>query len=328
MAWSEASLHRWILELERKSEGAKVTCGQPGSDAAVLGAGLDRPVLCVDQVVEGRHFTRAAPPAAVGHKAAARALSDLAATASVPRALLLTVRADDRPGVAEDEAWLRAVITAVWQTGRELGAPLVGGDISAGDGPTSFGVTALGDFQFAGQPPGREHARVGDVVLLTGPVGGSLLERHLAIAPPLVQGRWLYAHGARTLMDVSDGLALDLSRIAARSGVSIELVAERVPIHPDAHRMARESGRSPLEHALGDGEDHELIVITDPEGARVMLDDRSGTVPALCVIGHVTSQEEVGLWIRATKDGASRRFGTEAERGSGYLHGYPPEQKR
>ena len=95
------------------------------------------------------------------------------------------------------------------------------------------------------------------MVLLTGPVGGSRLGRHLRISPRVDEGAWLHARGARALMDVSDGLALDLSRIARASGVAIEL--QDVPVHRDARRLARTTGRPPQVHALTDGEDHELL---------------------------------------------------------------------
>ena len=305
MTWSERSLHAWLLANCAPPPGT--AAGAPGSDAVVLTRPLDRPVACADQVVEGRHFEPDVPGRSIGAKAACRALSDLAATAATPRALLCTLRA----APTEEEARLRAILAGVRDAGAEFGAPLVGGDVSAGDGPLGVAVTALGAFEFEGRPPGREQARPGDAVLLTGPVGGSLLGRHLAIRPRLEWGRRLFAAGARAMIDVSDGLALDLSRIARRSGVSVRLELSAVPVHEDARRRAEQSGRSALEHALTDGEDHELVACLSPgdaEAARTAL-------PALHAIGHV--EEGEGLWVRSAPDEAWQPWSGRA----GYVHG-------
>ena len=111
-----------------------------------------------------------------------------------------------------------------------------------------FSVAALGELRSKGQPPSRDRVRAGDLILLTGPVGGSRLGRHLRIRPRIDEGRWLWQKGARAMTDLSDGLARDVARLADRSGVAIDI--EQVAIHRDARRAARSSGRSALEHAL------------------------------------------------------------------------------
>ncbi|MFT5288539.1 MAG: thiamine-monophosphate kinase [Planctomycetota bacterium] len=326
MNWSESRLHDYIIELRAGADEGGCVVGEPGSDAAVLATGLKRPVLCVDQLVEGRHFMAEASPEDVGRKAAGRALSDLAATAATPRALLLTLRADDglTSGETASEEWLRAVLRGVWASGHAYGAPLVGGDIAAGDGPTSLAVTALGEFEFAGVPPGREHARAGDVVLLTGALGGSILGRHLCIHPRLEEGRWLYARGARAMMDVSDGLALDLTRVARRSGVDIQLELDQVPVHADAHRLAKSDQVSALDHALSDGEDHELIAFAGEADALALLTEGCPLMPELRRIGRVVErlsgpERESGqeLWVRS---GSKASWSPFKGRG-GYVHG-------
>jgi len=250
MAWNEDRIHRAL-----RRHAPRGLLGSALHDAAVLRAGLRHPVLCVDQVVEGVHVLAGAPARAIGRKAAARALSDLAATAARPVALLCTLAVP----AARTEAWVLALIDGVRREARRHGAELVGGDLSATSGPFVVGVSALGDFELAGRPPGRDRARAGQRVVVTGALGGSLLGRHLRIEPRLDAGRALARAGATALMDVSDGLAWDLFRLARAAGVAIELELERVPLHRDARRRARTSGRTPLDHALHDGEDHELL---------------------------------------------------------------------
>jgi thiamine-monophosphate kinase len=285
MAWDEDGLHRWLARRRAPSE----LSGSPGHDAAVLRARGGRPVVCVDQCIEGVHYEARTPASMAGAKAAARALSDLAATAARPRALLLALGA---PARAQD-AHLRALITAVDREGRRHGAPLVAGDLAHSSGPLTMAVTALGELPGRARPPGRDRARAGQSLVLTGPVGGSGLGRHLAIRPRLAEGAWLYARGATALMDVSDGLAWDVFRLARAAGVRIDL--HDVPVHRDAVRAARRSGRAPREHALHDGEDHELLATLDAPALARVLREAPRHCPGLAVIGAVRAGQ--GLCI-------------------------------
>jgi len=305
--WREDRIHAWLAQ--RGVSLAGITVGSQGHDAAVLGATSARTVVCCDQTIEGVHFTSDTSARAVGRKAAGRALSDLAATAATPRALLLALSAPASTG----ERWMREAIRGVDEHARRFDAALVGGDLAAADGPRSLSVTAIGDLAGRRTPPGRDRARAGDVVLITGPVGGSRARRHLRIEPRIAAGKWLFARGCTALMDVSDGLALDLSRIATASGVRIEL--ESVPIHPDAQRAARESGRPARAHALFDGEDHELLATVRATRWRSLRGEAARLFPALQEIGRVRAGS--GLWF-APDDGAP----LERWSGSGgYLHG-------
>jgi thiamine-monophosphate kinase len=279
MPWSEDKLHLWLA----RGAKPKGLAGSRGHDAAVLDHLPGRPVVCTDQCVEGVHFTRSTPPRDVGRKACARALSDLAATAATPRAVLLALDAPaDRA-----QSWLEQAISGVRDVARSFRADLVGGDLCASEGPARLTVTALGAFASAEPAPGRDRARAGDTILLTGPVGGSLLGRHLRIRPRVAEGIWLFSRGATALMDVSDGLAWDLFRLARASRVGIQLDVEHVPIHPDAHRLARRTRRAALDHALHDGEDHELIVVVPTPLVRTLALESAKHCPSLRPIGRV-----------------------------------------
>ena len=263
MTWSEDSLHRWL---------ARTTAP---SDAAVLRALRGRPVVCCDTCIEGVHFERSTSARAAGGKAARRALSDLAATGARPRALLLALSAPR----AASEARMRGLIEGV----RSAGVELVGGDLACHRGEVHLSVSAIGEYELAGAPPARSRARAGDLVLLTGPVGGSRLGRHLAFEPRFAEGRFLARAGAHALMDVSDGLAWDLHRLARAAGVRIELELGAVPVHRDARR----AGGDALQHALHDGEDHELIACMAEADWRRCAARARRAFPRLCVVGRV-----------------------------------------
>ncbi|MDA1264617.1 MAG: thiamine-phosphate kinase, partial [Planctomycetota bacterium] len=271
----------------------------------VLRPGEGRPVACCDQVVAGVHAQLDVAPGRLGAKAALRALSDLAAAAAVPTSLLCALRA---PAEASESS-LRGLISGVARAGDDHGAPLVGGDITCAPGPLSLSVTALGYYQLAGRSPSRQRARPGQVVLLTGPVGGSRLGRHLRIRPRIEHGLALAQAGATALMDVSDGLAWDLYRLARTAGVRAVLV--QVPVHSDARRAARASGRDPLDHALHDGEDHELIATLPRRRAEVLLADH----PEWTCIGRV----EAGRGLRLELPSMAPRAWRPVE--GGWRHG-------
>jgi thiamine-monophosphate kinase len=305
MGWSEADLLRWLACRARPA----VLAGSQGHDAAVLRRLAGQPVVCGDQVVEGVHAEPGTPGRVLGRKAAGRALSDLAATAARPVALLLTIAAPPE----ERASRLRSAIEGVDEKAREHGAELVGGDLSSTPGPLSLSVTALGSFAGRRRAPGRDRARAGELVLLTGAVGGSRLGRHLEPRPRFDAAEFLSAHGARASMDVSDGLALDLARMAEASGVRIDV--ERVPIHPDARRAARASGRSAREHALGDGEDYELLATLSPRAWHAARSAASRRFPGLTVIGRVRAGR--GLWVAGEDGGALRPWDGRG----GWIHG-------
>ena len=150
MAWNEDRLHRWLAARPRPP----ALVGSRGHDAAVLRPAAGRQVICADQTVEGVHFLAGTPAARVAAKACGRALSDLAATAASPVALLLTVRA----AADVEESWLRRLLGAVARRGAAAGAPLVGGDLCCAPGPLGLSVTALDQAAPGGGPlagPGR-----------------------------------------------------------------------------------------------------------------------------------------------------------------------------
>jgi thiamine-monophosphate kinase len=303
VSWSEDDIHRWLFSLA----SAPGRPGVRGSDAAVLGRLRAKPVVCVDQTIEGVHYDSGADPRLVGRKAAARALSDLAATAALPRAILVALSAPR----STSSKWIRSALAGARSMAREHGADLVGGDLACAGDRVRISVAAFGESTGKRAPPARDRVRPGQSIVLTGPVGGSILGRHLRFQLRFETGRALHALGATGMMDVSDGFAWDLLRLARTSGVRIDLDLARVPVHADARRIARKDGKDPLWHALHDGEDHELIASMPARAAARAAKRLRG----LAIVGRASAGS--GLFLRDTS-GRTRPWRRSE---GGYEHG-------
>src|SRR5512132_357454 len=214
MRLSELGEQGLLDELERRRLARGIE-----HDAAQLEGGL---VVTQDALVEDVHFRLdRTTHKELGYKAAAVNLSDLAASGAEPLALLVTLGA---PG----ETQLEAVLD-LYAGLNEPGVPVVGGDTTSAE-RLYLSVTALGRSQ---RVPGRDGARPGDLVVVTGPLGaaGAAFREHRHARPPLRldEGRRLAA-SAHALTDISDGLAVDAAHIAERSGCRVEVELERVPL--------------------------------------------------------------------------------------------------
>jgi len=272
-----------------------------GDDAAVLSAppGSDL-LLTTDLLVEERHFVLGpggAAPHDVGWKALAVSVSDVAAMGG--RALWAVVSValrDDLVGTFADE--LTAGLLACAE---RHGVALVGGDTTGTPGPVVVNVALVGAVA-AGGAVRRGGARPGDAVCVTGALGGSLLGRHLRPTPRQDESLSLVQGGAvHAMIDLSDGLSSDLGHVLDASGVGAEVWADRIPLHDDAHRAARASGRSALSHALDDGEDFELLFCVAPERAEELV--RSGLCGTpVAWVGRI--DEGAGARLCATRAGA------------------------
>ncbi len=267
----------------------------PGDDAAVLRmAGVDECVITVDLLTEGVDFLLAeVDPRRVGRKALAVNLSDLAAMAAFPLAAVLAV-ALPRKGGHELAVQLYEGILPLAEN-YELA--IAGGDTNSWDGPLVITATLLGQVTPRG-PLLRKGAMAGDRIVVTGAFGGSILGRQFDFEPRVKEALLLNdRYELHAGMDVSDGLAIDLSRLLGESGVGAIVQTDQLPVHDDARRLAglRDDGRTPLEHALGDGEDFELLLAVPPDEARRMLAEQPLGVP-LSEIGQFTA--EAGLWQR------------------------------
>ncbi len=291
----------------------------PGDDAAVvrLGDGCET-VVTTDLLTDGVDFDlAAAAPRRVGREALAVNLSDLAAMAARPVAAVIALALPRSGGLQLAQELYEGLLPLA----DEFDVAIAGGDTNSWDAPLAIAITLFG----AAGPKGpltRSGARPGDRILVTGALGGSILGRHFDFAPRVREAQLLSErYDLHAGIDVSDGLSLDLSRLAAASGCGALLDLDRIPIAPAAHELAaRELAAgaqtaqhpgalpakplSPLDHALGDGEDFELILAMPPAEADRLLADQPLAVP-LTAIGQFV--EGAGLW-RQLADGGRREL--------------------
>jgi thiamine-monophosphate kinase len=240
-----------------------------GDDCALLAAGGGTLAASTDVSVEGVHFRLEwLSLEEIGWRAAAAALSDLAAEGAEADAVLIALSV---PAAAGDDDVV-AVMSGAGAAATEAGARVAGGDLSAGSG-WSLAVTALG---WVADPVTRAGARAGDGLWVTGRLGAprAALEAwrrgavpgedaRRAFARPLPRlhaGRWLARHGARAMIDLSDGLGADAAHVAAASGVAAELELDLVPVAPVAVAEAVRLGVPPEQFAAESGEEYELLV--------------------------------------------------------------------
>ncbi len=251
----------------------------PGDDAAVIATPDGRVVASTDLLVENRHFRRDWSTANdIGHKAAARNFADIAAMGAVPTALLVGLAT---PG-SSDVEWIDDLVAGMREECGEVGAAIVGGDVTAADVIT-LAVTALGDLQ-GRAPITLDGARPGDVVAVAGRLGWAaagfavlgrgfrspvqMVTAHRRPEPPYAEGPRAAALGATAMTDVSDGLVADLTNIADASGVRVDLRAELLDLPAKLREVGAALNVDPLVWVLTGGDDYALVA-TFPQGTDV-----------------------------------------------------------
>lgn len=280
---------RWLRS--RTPENPRVLVG-PGDDCAVL-APFTRPLLVTtDMLMDGTDFLiEEVGPRAAGRKAMAANLSDIAAMAGVPVAAVVSV-ALPREHAISSELYL-----GIREVADAFNTSIVGGDTNSWDGKLAISITLFGEATVRG-PVLRSGAKPGDWIFVTGPLGGSIRGHHLTFTPRVNEALRLHeVANLHAMIDVSDGLAADLNHILDESRCGAVLSAGSIPIAPAAIESSKSSGKSPLEHALGDGEDFELIFTVSPgEGEKLMRDQPVQGI-TLSKIGECV---ESGLWLNET----------------------------
>ena len=289
---------QWIDWLRARAQpSSQVTLGI-GDDAAVLAPADQSTVVTTDLLAEGTHFSLAEDgPQRVGRKALAVNLSDLAAMAAKPVAAFVSLLLPrQNSGTLACE-----LLEGINSLAQQYSIAIAGGDTNTWDGELAISITALGELTSRG-PLLRSGAQPGDAIVVTGSFGGSRLGKHLDFSPRVLEA--LELHTNWTLhagLDCSDGLALDVSRIAAASqcGAVFDLAA--VPVSADAKAWTAQDSqeRTALEHALGDGEDFELILAMPADEAEKLLAAQPLDVPLTCIGQFI---DEPGLW-QQTDDG-------------------------
>jgi len=288
-------------------------------DAAVLDAEGQDIVVTTDAIVEGVHFLPDDPPDSIARKALRVNLSDLAAKGATPAGFVLTLALREAA-----DPWLSAFAAALGEDQSAFACPLLGGDTVSTPGPLMISITAFGRVP-RGAMVRRSGVIAGDRLFVTGTIGDAALglallrggavaravaeqphlaadlasryrvpQPRLAMAAPLR----VHAHGA---MDVSDGLAGDLAKLCAASGVSARVTVADVPLSPAA-RAVLGQGAADIAALLAGGDDYEVLcAVPDAGSARFAADAAEAGVP-VTAIGTVTAGEEPPVFLGA--DGA------------------------
>ena len=327
-----AKLRERLARGAAASGPAEIVAGS-GDDAAIT-VPPGATATSVDLAVEGVHFRRqTATPRAIGHKALAAALSDLAAMGAAPGEAYVQLGLPE--GFTESECLELA--DGVAGVAAFSGVTVLGGDLSRAS-VLIVAVTVVGHAPAADALVTRAGAAAGDELFVTGELGGAaagllLLERpelaaglpdelarglrarQLEPVPRLAAGRALAEAGASAMIDVSDGIAGDAGHLATASGVRAEIEAELLPLAPGVGDVARAAGRDPLELAASGGEDYELLVALPAESAERAAAAGGAAGVTLRRVGRVVSGS--GVSIRG-------RNGELEARGFDQLHGPPP----
>lgn len=231
----------------------------PGDDMAGLRFGEHELLIAVDQVIDQVHFELASTPLElIGRKAVTRNLSDVAAMAGKPVAALCAALFPR--SLPESDA--ERILQAVRSTAMAYACPVVGGDIAMHDGPLTLSVTVLAQADGI-EPVLRRGAEVGDLIYVTGELGGSRHAydgrvHHLEFEPRLGVARQLAGNAATrptSMIDLSDGLARDLPHLVKGA----EINARALPVTAVARQYTPRDGKPGWLHAVADGEDYELL---------------------------------------------------------------------
>ncbi len=288
---TEFELIAWLRG--RLGRGPRTRLGVGDDCAAIDLRPGETCLVTTDALVDGVHFDlRTDAPEKIGRKAIAVSVSDAAAMASRPLAALAAAALPAAGPADLPERLCRGLLDAC----EEFGVDLVGGDIVSTPGPVTLTTTVLAAAPRRGFVT-RAGAKPGDAILVTGELGGSILGRHLTFTPRVREAQALARRfKLHAMMDISDGLSRDLGHILSESGgLGARLEADAIPCSPAARKRAQATGKTPLWHALHDGEDFELLFTLAPRDAERLLKTWRRR-PRVSVIGRVV--EEPGIWMQ------------------------------
>jgi thiamine-monophosphate kinase len=276
-------IERLLNQLPKGAETSENVIVGPGDDCAVVDVGhrYRYQLLKTDSLVEGVHYLPSTAAAKVGWKAVARVISDFAAMGGWPDQLLVTIAMPSDMEVR----YLEKLYRGMQKCASKYGAAICGGETSS----VPKGSAAVISIAGTGWVKKRKYitrsgGKVGDSILVTGKLGGSIRGKHLDFLPRLEEAQWLTENfRIRSMMDLSDGLGQDLPRLAKASGCGYSLDEASLPRNPGCD----------VAQALGDGEDYELLLTVSDRSVTRLCADWGEKFPDLPIslIGRLVSED-------------------------------------
>lgn len=273
-----------------------------GDDCAVSDISRDAKYLLttVDGVAWGEHFDHTVTAEMAGRKLMARNLSDIASMGGIPRRAVVSLWLSASIRLK----WLESFYRGISKLAGSYGVEIVGGDISRA--PQGVFIADLCLQGMSEKPLQRKQVTEGDSIWVTGSLGGSILGKHCRFEPRIEEGKWLNENGwAKSMMDISDGLAKDLPSLVGNHRVELN---DNLLISEAATELSKTDGRDPLEHALCDGEDYELVLVIDAGKDTKALENAWALrfqipLTRIGTIGTTNPDGETCIYFKSVRDG-------------------------
>ena len=285
----EFSFIKWIRGNQKRDKDVIIGIGDDCASVRIDGNNVF--LVTTDMLVEGTHFDlKKNTPGEIGNKSIACSISDIAAMGCSAKYAVVSICFPHETKTK----FARELYLGINKMADAFNIKIIGGDIVSGKKILVVNVTMYGKNEGL-KPISRSGAKVDDVIMITGALGGSILGKHITFKPRLKEGLLLNKKfNINSMIDISDGLAADLGHILEESRVGAVLYEGEVPISADAKRLARKTGLSALHHALHDGEDYELLFTLSGKESKRLLASRS--FPArLSKIGHINKSKGIKM---------------------------------